>query len=180
MPDVTNPTPAQFLAALGKSGFGLAIPGAKGLTPIPVISTPPAWDVPYPESVPFMESGTLTAVSVVGPTLVTPTFTMPIGHTGWVRSLVLQALNVSATSSLYFQLQVNGSPVPGWNQITVLPGAFAVWNYTESRITVQVESGQSVAMFVSVGDGNSYQVSAMISGWHIDRTIAAGTDIFAG
>lgn len=175
---VSNPTPAQFLAAWGAPGAGLVGPAGQAVMPIGVIATPPAWEAPYPEAVPFLNYGTATVNSAVA-TAVSSQFQMPAGATGWVRSLVLQALNISATSALYFQLQVNGAPVPGWGQIPVLPGAFAVWSYAEDRITVRLVPGATAQLFAVVTDGNSYQVSAQLSGWHVDTAVAKATDIWS-
>lgn len=171
MVQVTNPTPIQFLSKYGKSGVELQ-PGAS--VPLTVLSVAAPWDVPPPDATPYMKYGTNTGAAGTVPTLLAGPFTVPIGHTGWVRALALQCLAVTPTTELYFQLQVNGSPVPGWGQVNVLPGSLTVWSesFASTDILIQVPGGQTVGLYVVVSDGGTYQVSGQFSGWHVGYNAA--------
>lgn len=144
---------------------------------INVHAYPPVSISKPPQGIDFLAYGTLTGASGAAFQTVLSTtgaVQVPNGRHGYVRSLVLQVLNVLATTDVVFQLRVNGAGVNGWAAIPVLPGVFTVWSesWGADELYVDIPAGMNVDVVVGVNDGGSYQLSAQLHGWHVPEAMA--------
>lgn len=106
------------------------------------------------------------------------TFTLPDANMGVIRSINLNVNTLLATSRIFWTLRFDGSPVPGWNSLTVFPRAVGSFSlaFGPEETQIPVPEGATITMSIVVLDGGTYQAGADFGGWFYDRAIA---DAFA-
>jgi len=197
MPELWK-TPPQFLATAEEAARGGARPGG-GAAPLPfggggagggalpgfVRTVPPVNEVKPPQGQDFIVGGNVAGASVATTPAVLPgtAFLVPQGSVAYIRSLVLQVQQVLGTSDIAFAVRVDGTPVPGWQRIPVLPAVIAVWaqSWGPEEVYIEVQPGRTVEVSVTVLDGGAYNVGAILHGWIVPSALAdasrAGWDI---
>lgn len=129
-------------------------------------------EVPLPEVYPIPDATIFNAEcqvasNIAGQTFVlafTPDVIIPDANLGVMTSLTLYVQNMLATTNVTWTLLANGNPVPGYNLLTIFPGASpraantfdAPKRFTgRTQLTIQITNG----------DGGNYILGAAVSGW---------------
>lgn len=103
------------------------------------------------------------------------TVEIPSGQVGVIRSFALQVNDLADTSDLTWALLTNGSPVRGWDQLTVFPRVAAsvtkVWAPEETYIPLP--EGATVSVRITVEDGSTYDIGGNYHGWYYPQTMQA-------
>jgi hypothetical protein len=86
------------------------------------------------------------------------------GYYAVVNSFTIYVQNMLATTSVFFTLLFNGSPVQGYNGLTIFPGASPRIALTFDAPIFFTGAG-ALTVQITNGDGGTYLLGAAISGW---------------
>jgi len=180
-------TPPQFTSAAGDVAARMTAPRAGGgALPFPgpapssapgfVRTVPPVNEVKPPQGTDFIPGDTLTGATALNTPAVVGavSYQVPFGSIGYVRSLIFHVQQVLPTSRILWAVRVDGAPSPGWQAIPTLPGAIAVWEqaWGPEEVYIEVEPGRTVDVQVTILDGGSYNVGAIMHGWIVPVALA--------
>lgn len=125
--------------------------------------------IPLPEVYPIPGS-TLFAPQVSKATAVVETtdiglsVALPAGSVGIITGFGFQITNMLTTTNVKWSILFNGSPVPGYNNLTIFPrSAPFVGNFLD--LPVRIPAGVTVTVQYANLDGGTYVVGATVSGW---------------
>jgi hypothetical protein len=100
---------------------------------------------------------------------------VPTGKVAVIRSLTLVVNNLLLTSDIVWRLRFNGSPVDGWNELQVIPGAVAYYAFTwgPAETFVPTPDAATIDIQVEVRDaGGNYEIGAAYHGWEFSKELA--------
>jgi len=135
-----------------------------------------------PQGIDFNPSGFATGLNNANTPVVVPgtTFALPSDSVGVIRSLVLTVNNLLLTSQILWRLRFNQNPVPGWNALTITPGAVAYFLYAfgpdEMYLTVPMDTTVDVEFQVLPADAAAYVAGAAYHGWFFDKGLAEAAE----
>lgn len=134
----------------------------------------PPWIERPPHAQDFQFSATIVGLDqAAGPTLFPGSFTVPSGNVGVIRSVAILANGLLTSSDIVWALIYEGSPVSGWNALTIAPRSAGsvekAWTPEETFIPIPENS--TIQMRATVNDGGTYQVSASLHGWYYPQGI---------
>lgn len=105
-------------------------------------------------------------------------YELPSNEAGVIRSLVLTVNTLLLTSELTWRLRFNGSPVAGWNQLQVVPGAVAYFatSFGPDETQIPVPPGATIDIQVVVADAAAYAIGATYHGWHFNQRLLGAAE----
>ena len=99
-----------------------------------------------------------------------PTFTLPVGSTGYVTELLFIVNNLLITSDIVFRLLFNGGAVSGFDAIRMPQAGLAIYSFIPERVYQPVPDGATIAIDVLVTDAVTYNLSVMARGHFYDAS----------
>ncbi len=142
-------------------------PGAPNLAVFPWAIEPP------PDALDFNADATVAPGA--GPVTVVPAGLLVVlqrGYVGVVKDVSFVVNNMLATTNVRFSLRVNGSPVQGWDSVTVLPRiAASVANGWDRRV-IRIPDGARIDWAITVADAGVYQIGVQYHGWSVSKRTA--------
>lgn len=162
--------------ARGPMGSSPGRPGAPA--PGGLLSVDSPFKTKPPQGIDFNPAGFNTGLNNVTTPAVIPgtAYRIPAASVGVIRSVVLTVNNLLLTSQLLWRLRFNQAPVPGWEALTVTPGAVAYflysWGSGETFITVPPDTTIDVEFVVQAGDAAAYVAGASYHGWFFEKSLA--------
>lgn len=110
-----------------------------------------------------------------GPVTVIPAgllVTLQRGYVGVIKDVSFVVNNMLATTNVRFALRFNGSPVQGWDNMTVLPRIAASASNTYDRLVIRIPDGARVDWAITVVDAGVYQLGVQYHGWSVSKRTA--------
>jgi hypothetical protein len=113
----------------------------------------------------------------------TPAVSILSGYFAIVNSFTIYVQNMLATTNVLFSLLSNGTPVQGYNNLTIFPGASPrIANTFDAP--VRFTGATTLTVQITNGDGGTYLLGAAISGWQwpisSDRRFKSAGPVDAG
>lgn len=121
----------------------------------------------------FQAGGT---TNIAGPSAFTTlggTFQVPPSSMGIVRDVNLGVETMLATTNIVWRIRVDGSPVEGWNALTLAPraSAFVSASFLPESTYITVPSGAVVDVQAIVNDAVAYNVTGQVRGWFYPQSV---------
>lgn len=102
-------------------------------------------------------------------------YTLPQGWRGVLRVLEVFADPLTVASNLTWAVQVNGAPVRGLGQITVMPRAADSFSEVFDQWSVDLPEACTVSVVITNNDGGAYNwLGAKLQGWTFQNEAAYG------
>lgn len=141
----------------------------------------PWWTEKIPSAVDFnTQNFALTLAAGAGSTVVFAGFRLPQTQIGVVQIFGIYAQGPTNLTNVTWTLRINQSPVPGWDNIQLPPGAanFVVQNFSDLR--VKIPNGALVDVLITNNNASGpWTVGAKVAGWYnpsSDVARVTGTD----
>lgn len=156
-------------------GFPAAVGGAAALAPAGFSLQDPAIYRP-PGATDFFQfanaAGLDAATSPVEPAGLI--FTVPGNNVAVIRGVTLNVNNLLPSSDIVWQLLENGSPIQGWDALTIAPrtAASVSASFPPESTVVRVSDGAQLGMRLEVRDAGTYDVAASYNGWFYGKALA--------
>ncbi|MGH9806138.1 MAG: hypothetical protein ACRD9W_02550 [Terriglobia bacterium] len=167
--------PFQFSALAGRivpAGTGLPlVPG--GVPIAPPVQKPNTLELPPYLFPPFTSTAfnlaDASAITGVG-VIINPAalqLKIPNNCYGSINQIDLLLNGIVSTSNVKWRLTINTVPVPGWNNLTILPrsGAASVNRGWGPQLGIRVPLGGVIGIQIQDFDGAAYTVGTQIYGW---------------
>lgn len=93
---------------------------------------------------------------------------LPESSVGIIRGITLSVNDLLPTSDIIWTLLQDGSPVEGWDELTVFPrnAASVSKSWTAEETFIPVRESSQLRVRIEVRDGGSYQLGASYHGWY--------------
>lgn len=104
--------------------------------------------------------------------MVTPAtwqFRLPTGQIGWLQQFAFYVLQPGVATSVAFSVQINGGPVPGWDNVLSPPGIANLIIIRDNDMRIPLPGGALVTVTATNQTANPETVGALIAGWYHPR-----------
>lgn len=131
----------------------------------------PWWQVKPPMAQDFnAQDFQVTLPAGVGSTAntVALSFTMPETSVGVIQTMSLYILSPVAADIVQYMLRINESPVSGWDNKQIVPGAanFVKENWTDIHV-IAPQTAKVDMLMINVGGTGPLTVGGQITGWYM-------------
>lgn len=99
-------------------------------------------------------------------TVALPAFQCPQGMVGWLQQFFLYVLTPTALTNATWQVRINQSPVPGFDNILNPPGIANLIVMPTDDMRIRIPNGASVDVLITNNNASGpWTVGAGLSGW---------------
>lgn len=120
---------------------------------------------PIPDATEFNIEGQVSSPGAGTLVITGAAFTIPSNTLAIVRSVTIYVQNMLATTNVTFTLFVNTSPVPGYQGLTIFPGASPRISNTFDSF-IRIIGPANISAQATNIDGGAYLLGLAFSGWY--------------
>lgn len=183
-------TPPSFISPPGApAGPGVAPDRSGAFTPTVPLDPGQGLDVARQVNLPvrvakppggqdFNPGGRFVSIDTAASPFTVFSYVVPEGSVAYLKSLDVGVALVLSSSLLSFAIQVDGSPISGWENLLVPGAALSYFSkaWSPDEMFQRVEPGKTVSVIFRVDDAGSYDGVANLHGWTVPQQLADASD----